>query len=218
MAGQLEAGIRFLDIRCRHVGDKFLIYHGVIDQKMSFESVRDVCHEFLKTHPSECIVMSVKEESKPRKNTRSFADTFEELTSEDGKLWHRSHQVPSLENVRSRIVLVDRVGNLGGQKWGAMLRQDDYQAPVDVKKKLIRSHLKQASDIGGSKWLINFCSGTLPGRLITPQRYATQTNRTAIEFLKQPSLPKPVRLGTIVMDFPGEDLIEGIVETNFAKK
>ncbi|MCP4887554.1 MAG: phosphatidylinositol-specific phospholipase C [Rubripirellula sp.] len=218
LADQLNAGVRFIDIRCRHIGDQFLIHHGIINQRMTFESVRDVCQEFLNQHPSECIVMSVKEEAAARDNTRSFANAFKELTKEDGKLWHSSHQVPALETVRGRIVLVDRVGDLGGLRWDALQRQDNYTAPVNVKKKLIRSHLERASAVGDHEWFINFCSGTLPGQLITPQRYASQTNRTVIEFLQQPSLVKPVRLGTIVMDFPSEDLIEEIVEANFAKK
>ena len=40
LADQLNAGIRFIDIRCRHLGDRFAIYHGVIDQRISFDDVR----------------------------------------------------------------------------------------------------------------------------------------------------------------------------------
>ena len=73
---QLEAGIRFIDIRCRHVGDRFHIYHGIVDQKMTFAKVQEVCRTFLKGHPTECIVMSVKEEHKPANNSQSFEKTF----------------------------------------------------------------------------------------------------------------------------------------------
>lgn len=65
---QLEAGIRFIDIRCRHIGDGngndiFTIHHDVFYQNLTFGTgVRDVCIDFLKKNPTECIVMSIKEE------------------------------------------------------------------------------------------------------------------------------------------------------------
>lgn len=91
---------------------------GGTDQRTTFEAVRDVCRDFLKQHPSECIVMSMKEESTAKDNSRSFSETFVESIKNDGKLWHVSRKIPQLGSVRNRIVLVDRAGNLGGLKWG----------------------------------------------------------------------------------------------------
>src|SRR5512143_1380456 len=36
IAEQLTAGVRYFDVRCRHVGDQFLIYHGGVDQNQTF--------------------------------------------------------------------------------------------------------------------------------------------------------------------------------------
>lgn len=218
LADQLRSGIRFIDVRCRHIGDRFQIYHGVINQHMTFDEVRDVCQKFLKDHPSECIVMSVKEESTADGNSQSFAETFADSTKSDGKLWHISHDVPQLDAVRGRIVLIDRVGNLGGLKWNAIQRQDHYTAPPEKKAKLIRAHFEKAMQADGDQWFINFCSGVVASDLLTPKAYALKSNAVAIEFLQQRSADKPFRLGTVVMDFPGEELIERIVETNFAGK
>jgi 1-phosphatidylinositol phosphodiesterase len=218
LADQLKAGTRFIDIRCRHVGDRFLIYHGVIDQRMTFKQVCDVCREFLQEHPSECIVMSVKEESTPENNSRSFGETFADLTKNDCKLWHVSREIPELGSVRTRIVLVDRVGTLGGLNWDLMQRQDQYTAPLEQKTKLIRDHFEKAVKAGDHRWFINFCSGTVPGSLLTPRQYALKSNEIALDFLRQQTADAPVRLGTIVMDFPSKELIERIVETNFACK
>lgn len=218
LADQLKAGIRFIDIRCKHVGNRFLIYHGVIDQRMTFEEVRDVCRKFLQEHPSECIVMSVKEESTPENNTRSFGETFADSTKDDGKLWHVGRAIPQLGSVRNRIVLVDRAGTLGGLKWNGMERQDEYKASLEQKAKLILAHLEKAIMAESDQWFINFCSGTVPGSLLTPKKYALTSNEIALGFLRQQSADRPVRLGTIVMDFPGDELIGRIVETNFARK
>ncbi len=130
---QLKAGVRFIDIRCRHVGDRFLIYHGAIDQRMTFEEVRTACSRFLEKHPTECIVMSVKQESTPKGNSRSFPETFAAITEGDRSLWNINKETPMLGGVRGRIVLVDRVGSLGGLQWGKMKRQDEYKALPERK-------------------------------------------------------------------------------------
>ena len=39
IAQQLAAGVRYLDIRCRNVDDRFSIYHGSIDQGQTFDDV-----------------------------------------------------------------------------------------------------------------------------------------------------------------------------------
>lgn len=212
---QLKAGIRFIDIRCRHVGNRLLIYHGIIDQRMTFAEVHDVCRKFLQNHPSECVVMSIKEESTALNTTRSFLETFSEATKDDGDLWHIDRKFPKLGAVRQRIVLIDRVGTLGGVRWNDLDRQDQYEAPLELKAAAIQSHFEQAAHASEDQWFINFCSGTLPQSLVTPKKYAVRSNKVALDFLKQQPGRKPARLGTVVMDFPGEEIVERIVETNF---
>ena len=216
LTDQLKAGVRFLDIRCRRTNDGFRIYHGIIDQRMTFEEVRDVCQKFLESHPTECIVMSIMEEGVAKSTTRSFADTFTVATKNDGMLWYRAARVPDLAAVRGRIVVIDRVGTLGGFQWKNMSKQDDYTAPPEQKTRLIRTHLQKALSHNGNNWFINFCSGTAPAKLTNPARYAIQSNRAALEFVTKNCGTKPARLGIVVMDFPGEQLIEKIVDTNFA--
>jgi 1-phosphatidylinositol phosphodiesterase len=215
LAGQLRAGIRFIDIRCRHVNDQLLIYHGIIDQHMTFAEVRDVCRTFLQEHPSECIVMSVKEESTAANTTRSFAEAFAEATKNDGDLWYMPREIPELGSVRQRIVLIDRVGTIGGVRWDDLERQDEYDAPLERKTQLIRSHFEQATKADKRRWFINFCSGTVPKALVTPKQYAAISNQAALEFLAELGDERSVRIGTVVMDFPDEDIIERIVELNF---
>jgi len=214
LAGQLKAGIRFIDIRCRHLNDTLLIYHGPIGQKISFKKVRDICSDFLEKHPSECIVMSIKEESTASGNSQTFAETFNKATSNDGDLWRIGATIPTLGSARKKIVLIDRVGDLGGVPWKDIVLQDQYQAPVASKAKLIRAHFAKTIKSRNSAWHINFCSGTLPASLLTPARYAILSNQVAVDFIRQ--LPaEPVCIGTVVMDFPGEAVIEEVISTNF---
>ena len=215
LADQLKAGIRFLDIRCRRVDDRLLIYHGIIDQHLTFAEVRDICRTFLEQHPSECIVMSVQEESTAVNSTRPFAESFAAATANDGELWYIARETPPLQAVRGRIVLIDRVGTLGGIRWDDLQRQDQYEAPLDEKVRVVREQFERAAQGDADEWFINFCSGVLSKQLVTPRQYAIQSNRTTLEFLNQHAAQKSVRLGTVVLDFPGEDLIECIVASNF---
>ncbi|MGA0846114.1 MAG: phosphatidylinositol-specific phospholipase C domain-containing protein, partial [Luteolibacter sp.] len=54
IAEQLDYGIRFLDMRCRHIGDSFAIHHGPIYQEIFFGEVLTQVYEFLDANPSEC--------------------------------------------------------------------------------------------------------------------------------------------------------------------
>ena len=73
---QLLAGVRFLDIRCRHVGDAFAIHHGRVYQHANFDDVLETVRVFLEENPSETILMSVKPEHEPADPVGSFTDVF----------------------------------------------------------------------------------------------------------------------------------------------
>jgi len=95
---QLDAGIRALDIRCRHVLDRFAIHHAAYYQDAWFGepmnccghwnegdyNVLQACLQFLYDHPSEFIVMRVQETYLEESPTRSFAETLEWYVKEDG--------------------------------------------------------------------------------------------------------------------------------------
>ena len=109
LAQQLEAGVRFIDIRCRHVDDRFQIYHGIISQDLEFGAdVHDVCLEFLARHPRECIVMSIDEASTESDCTRTFEQTFRWYVEDDLASWSLGDTLPRLGDLRGKIVLFRR--------------------------------------------------------------------------------------------------------------
>ena len=105
---QLDAGVRYLDIRCRHFEDEFLIYHGAIDQNQSYDEVLATLAAFLDAHPTETIIASVKEESMPQGNTRTFPQTFDDYLGKNPDLWYLGDRIPTLGEVRGKIVLLRR--------------------------------------------------------------------------------------------------------------
>ena len=115
IAAQLDAGIRFLDIRLAHYQDDLHVHHDVVYMGKSYKDVLQICVDFLSQHPSETILMSVKEEERfdgplgdfapsellnrllrgdpeSRENTRSFDDEFEHQT------WQRLETAPPFYN------------------------------------------------------------------------------------------------------------------------
>ena len=210
---QLQAGIRYLDIRCRHRFDRFHIYHGIIDQKISFSRVLEICYDFLNENPSECVIVSVKQEARPESVTRSFRETFDQEIESNRGRWIISNQTPTLRKARGRLVLVDRVGNLGGLAWREMQLQDDYQAIPSVKKVKIKQHFDSIPKVPDKRWFLNYCSGTVPSQLINPSSYASKINPFA---LNQVNRRLGKHLGVVVMDFPGDRLVQKIIESNFS--
>lgn len=107
--GQLDHGIRFLDIRCRHFNNSFTIHHDRYYCNLVFGEVLKQCISFLRDNPSECIVMLVKEEYKPQGNTRQFYQTFLNYVSNSGSMyWYDKNTIPRLKDVRKKIVLLHR--------------------------------------------------------------------------------------------------------------
>ncbi|MBV9728371.1 MAG: phosphatidylinositol-specific phospholipase C [Pseudonocardiales bacterium] len=113
---QLNAGIRFLDIRFTHYQDNLCVHHDLICTENSYVDILTICFNFLRQYPSETILMSVDEESRfddalgkfaPSqifcklpiadtascgKNTRSFEDTF------NAKTWECIEDLPLFYN------------------------------------------------------------------------------------------------------------------------
>ncbi|MGH3717751.1 MAG: phosphatidylinositol-specific phospholipase C [Pseudonocardiaceae bacterium] len=61
---QLDAGIRFLDIRLAHYQDNLFVHHDVVHMEKCYADVLAICSDFLGQYPSEAVFMSVKDEGR----------------------------------------------------------------------------------------------------------------------------------------------------------
>ena len=71
---QLNAGVRYMDIRLTRVKGKLDVYHGTAYQGISFEDVVSDVLEFLEENPSETLIMCIKEESDAKGENGNFED------------------------------------------------------------------------------------------------------------------------------------------------
>jgi 1-phosphatidylinositol phosphodiesterase len=122
LAQQLNDGIRFLDIRCgpiynngNLVANDFGLYHDVlhIGSESFATDVLGVCESFLAAHPTETIVMSIKNDFPgtavvPKLSDDQFDSTFHNVWQNSQSHWYIGNTVPSLGNVRGEIVLLRR--------------------------------------------------------------------------------------------------------------
>lgn len=207
---QLDAGIRFLDIRCLHTRNIFKIYHGIVDEQLHFDTdVRDVCLAFLRDHSSETIVMSINEVPQTAEQkalsgcSRSFARTCAAYIYQHKDSWYTDGSVPLLRLARGKIVLFRRFGTLApdvaqgidASPWpenspapfligDAIKVQDRFGiagvGAIGSKWDLIKELLDEARTATDDVWYINFLSGTAAG-IQTDPGPALYTNPTPSE-------------------------------------
>ncbi|KII89292.1 hypothetical protein PLICRDRAFT_40956 [Plicaturopsis crispa FD-325 SS-3] len=111
---QLQSGIRVLDIRLSAIRGRLIAFHGAYPQREPFLSILATIYAFLAAHPSETLVMSIKQED----GAVTSADKFARLVkaeigadAEKGKRWFLEDRVPVLGEVRGKIVMLSRFGD-----------------------------------------------------------------------------------------------------------
>ena len=103
---QLNLGVRFLDIRLKQDGENLKAVHSFVDQKASFTNVLNTVESFIESHPSEFIIMSVKEEV-ILKNKISFDECVKNYLSKP--IYYLENDLPNkLGDVRGKVVLLSR--------------------------------------------------------------------------------------------------------------
>ncbi|WAS89834.1 phosphatidylinositol-specific phospholipase C [Nannocystis punicea] len=123
---QLEAGVRFLDIRLVPEGNDLRIWHG--DSKIGsktnvmFSEVIDVCTGFLGAHGTECIVMSIKNEHHVSADAFAaalrpfYASALKQGGTDPNnpadRLFYTATSMPSLGQVQGQVVVFRRYGSV----------------------------------------------------------------------------------------------------------
>ena len=104
---QLNLGVRFFDIRLNKNLD---VYHGPVFQRLTFSQVISTCAGFLRTNPSEAILMMINA-SDPGDNNKDpdpFARAVGNAMNGAGSLFSLGKQIPTLGDVRGTIQLLRR--------------------------------------------------------------------------------------------------------------
>lgn len=117
---QLQNGIRFFDVRVQPESatdtsnEVLYLVHSVFSVSLAgkkyFSGLIDEIADFLQENPSETVIMSVKREGAGNATDEHLSKILREhyTTRNDGKLWYTLPDIPSLSQVRGKIVLLRR--------------------------------------------------------------------------------------------------------------
>jgi len=233
IADQLAVGVRYFDLRCRHVADQFLLYHGAVDQNQTFDEALATLHAFLDAHPGEVILASVKEEAVPAQNTRSFEATFDAYVAQDAERWVLAPTLPTLGGVRGKIVLLRRfpatMAPLGidATQWSdnatfsiddadARLRIEDEYVVADngAKWTAITNLLGEAAAGDPTTWMLTYTSGYQTIQGLPNITIVSDDINARLDTLLADPAQAHAHFGTVVMDFVNRARVEAILATN----
>ncbi|RSO14994.1 phospholipase [Streptomyces sp. WAC 06725] len=210
IAEQLTSGIRFLDVRCRAIDSVFAIHHGAFYQNLMFGDVLVACRAFLQAHPSETVLMRVKQEYS-EESAAEFRRIFDIYL--DGKGWRSLFRLdgtlPSLGQARGKVVLLADSDGLPGVRYAdpqVFDIQDDYMAEPLRKYPLVEGQFRKAVREPG-KLFVNYVS---TAALLSPRSNADRLNPKVKSFLDGGEARGWTGLGIVPMDFPNE---HGLAET-----
>ncbi|MFF4320549.1 phosphatidylinositol-specific phospholipase C [Streptomyces sp. NPDC001568] len=217
IAQQLDAGIRFLDVRCRVTGGSFAIHHGSFFQDLMFGDVLVACWNFLAAHPSETVLMRVKQEYSGDSDA-TFRAIFDDYLDNRGwrSLFRISDALPtSLGAARGKVVLLADNGGLPGLRYAdgnVFDVQDEWNAEPFAKRGKIENHFRRAVQQPG-KLFVNYVS---TAAYMPPRWNSDRLNPQVHGFVDGGELAGRTGLGIVPMDFPNtrSGLVESLIRHN----
>lgn len=146
LASQLRAGIRFLDIRLRHVKGNLTLHHGVSYQRGHFGHVLEGVVDFLREYPSETVLMRIKEEFSETNDIYGAVVDYIHRYADWDLLWH-SRLVPTMAEARGKIIVLQQFSGPDlGMRYDSMDIADDWKV-CKMPANTHRTH-KQRGEIG----------------------------------------------------------------------
>ncbi|CAI4216960.1 unnamed protein product [Parascedosporium putredinis] len=237
LSTQLHAGMRYFDIRGRLVNHTIGIYHSYSYTGYTFTDVLLEMFAFLDDHPSEVIVMRLKEEGRPigdtaRQQNKTFEEVFNNFRHQDPEtapgfekyLYEVPAEAPnqptfqpwemhaarssSLRTFRQDLWIIPTVEHLE-DKWAAIKTNLHLARDTpDDNSVLFLSHLSASFGV----LPIEAAAGPLSDKDILGMN-----DRTG-EWLDQAG--SSGRTGIVIVDFPGKAIVDSVIERNagLAKK
>jgi 1-phosphatidylinositol phosphodiesterase len=216
IAEQLDSGIRFLDVRCRVTGGSFAIHHGSFYQGLMFGDVLAACWNFLAAHPSETVLMRLKQEYSTESDA-TFRAVFDDYLDHRGwrPLFRIADTLPALGQARGHVVLLADNGGLPGLRYGdagVFDIQDDWNAEPFAKRGKIEDHFRRAIQQPG-KLFVNYVS---TAAYMPPRWNSDRLNPQVHAFVDGSEPAGRTGLGIVPMDFPNtrSGLVASLIRHN----
>lgn len=108
IAQQLHAGIRYFDLRCGLRNDIAEMVHGPSLLGLQLQDVLDTMFKFLVHHPTEGLIVQIKEDREPEKSTVHFAQVVFQNIAAKSEHWRTANTTPTMGELRGKIQLFRR--------------------------------------------------------------------------------------------------------------
>lgn len=216
---QLASGIRFLDIRLDHEGSKFVIRHTIFNLNASFDDVLNTVRRFLKQHPSETVLMRVRQENE-RVSERKMAElltAYCEREENRGLFYDGGSYCPTVGELRGKIFLLrEDIPAEFGTDYDYAHIQDYFELRSNWdlynKWEKIKAYIGKADASGSYSMYINFLSGS-----VGSMPYFVASGKSS-HGTNAPQLSTGLLVGassTKYPDFPRKNLLFGVKEIDF---
>lgn len=219
---QLNLGVRFLDIRLVEDNKNLKAMHGFIDQNQSFSSISKTIESFIKKHPKEFLIMSIKEEVDPQDASLTFEETLKPYLNSD--IYLKDTSLPEkVGDVRGKIILLSRYKNstIGIPAYEGWTDSDSFILPNDIyvqdTYKIISKEQKEEEIVkcfneAGHALKINFLSAYRTDQF--PPSYSISAAKDINPWINK-EIGKYHDRGIVLYDFINEDnmnhFFEGIL-------
>ncbi|KAL2885227.1 1-phosphatidylinositol phosphodiesterase [Ceratocystis lukuohia] len=232
---QLQGGIRYIDITCRFWDFDIIVFHGFSRTFYTLESVLRMLFDFLDAHPREAIILRIRRGG-VFDNSKTFFDSFEKKFTRDTPIGRCAAKyiyginsdgitaAPTLGELRGKVLILQDFKTPTPGRYGLPWNSDtvsSYKSIIPLGTMTlasnwngIKSHLSEEPSLDSHKLRITHTTASFG---ITPIHVAAMNspnvgmNKLLGTYLREPDAKC---FGIIVMDFPGEYLVETILGYN----
>lgn len=208
---QMKAGIRYFDLRPSSNG---YIYHGPIKTKTTFAAFWDELRQYMKLYPTEGFIVRIQYSHKPLLcEENCFQKEVIEVLNKNDDIILSQKNIPTMAQLRGKAFIMNNFDYKDAFIWNGdhFVLQDFYdlkgrfREQIDKKKSLVKKYMYD-SETDDSLY-INHCSATGVKMLRSIKRIANEIN--SVPYLEE----KPFS-GTIVFDYPSEELVNRVIRQN----
>lgn len=129
IAEQLHAGIRYFDLRCGVVNNSTEMVHGPRLLGLRLQTVLDTMYTWLDSHPTEGLIVQIKEDRKSEQSTIPFWQAIYQNIAAKSERWRTANTTPSMGELRGKIQLLRRYSAPSRMAYG-----------IDVTQWQVRRH------------------------------------------------------------------------------
>ncbi len=218
---QFEAGIRFLDLEFQDSDGQLGIYHHTKHQATTVNQCIEEAGTFLKREKCKSEVILLRLSHWDFSNKR-HSPTLEQLLLENEFIWKPPPgevHIPNVGDVRGKIVIFQNMAGsvVGIPKHILASVEENIQVStlfsIRNKWEKVKKHLEEANTCEKGKIYLTFVCGA--GSAAFPYSVAYRINFHLFEYLKKETKTGKVKFGIIALDFPGCELIETLIKTNY---